>query len=130
MANKKYYLFLAIALTAMLMVSLACSEAASPENPLDEALANGRPTLAGFVGDECDCKDMRPILEQLAIEYDGRYNIVIIDVMGHKDIARQYEIMLTPTLVFFDSGGQETVTHIGAWPKWVIVEQLNEMGVV
>jgi thioredoxin 1 len=130
MVNKKKCLILVFALMAVAVMSAACSEATSSENPLDEALASGRPTLAGFVGDECDCKDMRPILEELATEYADRCNIVIIDVMDHKDLAGQYGIMLTPTQVFFDSGGQEMTTHIGYWPKWVIVEQLNEMGVV
>jgi thioredoxin 1 len=130
MVNKKKCLILVFALMAVAVMSAACSEATSSENPLDEALASGRPTLAGFVGDECDCKDMRPILEELATEYADRCNIVIIDVMDHKDLAGQYGIMLTPTQVFFDSWGQEMTTHIGYWPKWVIVEQLNEMGVV
>jgi thioredoxin 1 len=129
MANRKKYLILAIALIAMLVVSAACSQTISSENPLDAALANGKPTLAGFVGQECACKDIKPILEELATEYDGRCNIVIIDVGDHKDLARQYEIMLTPTQVFFDSRGQEMTTHIGYWPKWVIVEQLHEIGV-
>lgn len=129
MTDKKHCVLLAITFVAMLAMSLACSEPTSSENPLEEALVNGRATLAGFVGDECNCKDMRPILEELAIEYDGACNIVIIDVMDCKDIARQYEIMLTPTLVFFDGGGQETLTHIEYWPKWAIVEQLKEIGV-
>jgi thioredoxin 1 len=130
MANKKKCLILVFALMAVAVMSAACSEATSSENPLDEALASGRPTLAGFVGDECDCKDMRPILEELATEYAGRCNIVIIEVMDHKDLAGQYGIMLTPTQVFFDSGGQEMTTHIGYWPKWIIAEQLEEIGVV
>lgn len=129
MANKKHYLFVAIALMAMLAMSAACSQATSSENPLEGVLANGKPTLAGFVGDECGCKNMRPTLEALATEYDGRCNIVIIDVMAHKDLASRYEIMLTPTLVFFDSSGQGITRHIGYWSKEELVNQLEEIGI-
>lgn len=129
MANKKKYLPLVIIFVAMLVMPTACSESARLENPLDEALANGRPTLAGFVGQECACKDMTPLLEDLAAEYDGGCNVVIIDVRNHKDLARQYEIMLTPTQVFLDSSGQETTRHVGYWPKEKIVDQLEEIGV-
>jgi thioredoxin 1 len=129
MADRKQYLILAVALVAMLVVPVACSPTTSSENPLDEALANGKPTLAGFVGQECACNDMKPILKELATEYDGRCNIVIIDVRNHKDLARQYEIMLTPTQVLFGSSGQEITTHIGYWPKEEVVDQLEEIGV-
>lgn len=134
MASKKKYLILAIALMAILVASLACSpsggSAPVETSPLDDALASGRPTLVGFVGDECACSDMRPILEELATEYDGRCNILMLEAMNHKDIASQYQIILTPTLVFFDSGGQETLKHVGAWPKWAVVMQFEEMGIV
>ena len=129
MANRKKYLILAFALMAMLVAPAACSQATSPENPLDAALANGKPTLAVFVGQECACKDMKPILEELATEYDGRCNIVIIDVRDHKDLARRYEIMLTPTQAFFDSSGREITKHIGYWPKEEVMDQLRDIGV-
>ncbi len=119
-----------MAILLMAIVAMAaCSETTISDNPLDEALASGMPTLAGFVGDECGCKDMRPTLEELASEFDGRCNIVIVSAIDHKDLARQYEIILTPTQVFFDSSGQETTRHIGYWSKEEIVDQLEELGV-
>ncbi len=130
MANRKKYLILVFALMAVVVGTAACSQIAGSENPLDEALANGKPTLAGFVGQECACKDMNPLLEELTAEYDGRCNIVIINVMDHKDLARQYEVMLTPTQVFFDSSGQGMTRHIGYWSKEEIVDQLEEIGVI
>jgi thioredoxin 1 len=130
MAKKKnYYLILAFALIVMLVGPAACSQTTTSESPLGEALANGNPTLAGFVGEECGCKDMKPILKELATEYDGRCNIVVIDVAEHKDVASQYGIMLTPTEVFLDSTGSEVERFIGSCSQQEVVDQLREIGV-
>ncbi len=133
MDNSKKYLILAIALMAILVMSVACSpsggSAPVETSPLNDALSNGRPTLAGFVGDECACKDMRPTLEELAADYSGRCNIVIIDAMDYKDLAGEHEIILTPTLLLFDGSGQEVTRHIGYWPMEEVVAQLEAIGV-
>jgi len=120
---------LAFVMLAMLGVPGACSQSTATESPLDEALTNGEPTLAGFAGEECGCKDMRPTLEELADEYDGRCNIVIVEVMSHKDLARQYQITLTPAQVFLDSSGQEITRHVGYWSKEDVIDQLAKIGV-
>src|SRR5690606_19051969 len=96
-------------LLAVLMLSTACSHgSASSGSPtseeLEEALANGRPTLAGFVGDDC-CQDIRPTLEVLVAEYDGTYNILIIEAGEQKGLFNRYGITLTPTQVYFDRNG-------------------------
>ena len=127
--RKNCYLILALAVIVMLVGPAACSQTTSSESPLIEALANGKPTLAGFVGQDCGCRDMRPILKELAMEYAGRCNIVIIDVAEHKDVASQYGIMLTPTEVFLDSTGSEVERFIGSCSQQEIVDQLTEIGV-
>ncbi len=92
------------------------------------ALANGKPTLAEFGWRTCiPCKQMKPILEELAIEYEGRLDVVIVEVYEHKDLARQYGIMAIPTQIFFDDTGQEITRHMGFWPKEEILAQLKEM---
>ncbi len=48
---------------------------------LKEALSNGKPTLAEFGASTCiRCKQMKPILEQLATKYEGKLNVVIVEV--------------------------------------------------
>ena len=124
-----------LALLAILMLSTACSKDSansgnSTSTQLEEALASGKPTLAGFVGQECACKNIKPILEELAGEYDGRCNVVTIDVSEHKDLASQYGIMLTPTQVYFDSSGAEVERIVGASTKEEMIDRLTGMGVV
>ncbi|MBA7633420.1 hypothetical protein ES703_40986 [subsurface metagenome] len=97
---------------------------------LKEALSNGKPTLAEFGASTCiPCKQMKPILEQLALEYEGKLNVVIIEVYDQMDLTRSYKIMTIPTQVVFDSNGKEVTRHIGFWPKEQIIAQLKKMGV-
>jgi len=88
------------------------------------------PTLAEFGWRTCiPCKEMKPILEELAVEYQGKLNVVIVEVYEHEDQTRQYEIMVIPTQIVFDSKGNEVIRHIGLWPKEDIITQLKKMGV-
>jgi len=97
---------------------------------LKQAVSNGKPTLAEFGSNTCiPCKQMKPILEELAVEYKGKLNVVIVEVYEHMDLARQYQIMAIPTQIFFDSRGKEVTRHMGFWPKEEIIAQLKKMGI-
>ena len=126
--------FVLFALLAVLMLSTACSKdgAASPSagsDQLEEALASGKPTLAGFVGKVCACKNITPTLEELAAEYDGRCSILILDVAENKDLFNRYNVTLVPTQVYFDSSGAEVGRIIGSSTKQEMLERLKGMGV-
>jgi len=95
---------------------------------LEQALSSGKPTLADFGCATCaPCIAMKPVLEELAVEYKDKLNVVIADVFEHRDLANQYGIMLIPTQIFFDSSGNEVTRHIGPWPKEEIIAQLQKM---
>jgi len=135
---------------ALLLVTAACSgcntaanqsptpthiqDTGSPPNlasiSLMQVLGNGKPTLAEFGWRNCvPCKQMKPILEELAVEYESKLNVVIVEVYDHMDLTRQYQIMTIPTQIFFDSSGKEITRHIGFWSKEEIIAQLKKMGV-
>lgn len=98
--------------------------------PLEQALSSGLPTIAEFGRGVCvPCKEMKPILEELAMEYEGKLNVVIVEVDYHMDQTRQYGIMAIPTQIVFDSNGNEITRHVGFWPKEEMVEQLRNMGI-
>ncbi len=100
------------------------------EFPLEKALANGKPTLAEFGWRKCiPCKAMRPILEELADEYKGKLNVLIVEIPYHEDLAEKYGIIVMPVQIFFDSNGNEVVRHGGFLPKEEIVAQLRGMGI-
>jgi len=111
-------------------VSTASQESGLTAVPLPQALSNGRPTIAEFGRGTCvPFKEMKPVLEELAIEYEGRANIVIISVDEYRDLTMQYGIVAIPTQICFDSSGKEVKRHIGFWPKEEMIVQLEEMGV-
>ena len=98
--------------------------------PLGQALSSGKPTVTEFGRGTCiPCKQMKPILEELAKEYEGKVNVLIISVDEYRDLTRQYEIMAIPTQIFFDSSGQEITRHVGFFAKEDIISRFKEMGI-
>jgi thioredoxin 1 len=130
MANRKVCLGLAVALIAMLTVVSACSQSSTSGSVLDDALASGKPTLAGFVGQVCACKNITPILEELAVEYEGRCNVLVLEVAEYKSLFSQYDVTLVPTQIYFDSSGAEVDRIVGASTKEEMIDRLTGMGVV
>ncbi len=103
---------------------------AATDNPLDHAFRKGRPVLADFGRGVCiPCKQMKPILEELAAEYKGKASILIIEIDDYRALTRGYSIRLIPTQIFFDAQGKEVYRHEGFMSKESIKEKLKEMGV-
>jgi len=131
--KKSMSLILLACLVASLMLPVACSEADNSDwvgaTPLEEAMANGKPTIAEFGASTCvPCKAMKPILEGIAAEYGDKLNLSFIDVRYNTNLTTKYKISLIPTQVFFDSAGQEVTRHVGYWPKEDVLAHLEELG--
>lgn len=103
---------------------------ATMDNPLEEAFRKGRPVLADFGRGVCiPCKQMKPILEELASEYEGKASILIVEIDDYRALTRRYSIRLIPTQIFFDVQRREVYRHEGFMSKESIKEKLEEMGV-
>jgi thioredoxin 1 len=88
------------------------------------------PAVLDFGMGVCEqCKKMKPILTELAAEYQGRCRIEIIDIGEHPEQAGEYDVKLIPTQIFFDAQGQEVFRHEGFMPKADILRKLRETGV-
>lgn len=75
------------------------------------------------------CKKMKPILEELKAEYEGKATIKIIDLTYEPEEANKYKIRLIPTQIFFDTEGNEVYRHEGFMDKQSIKQKLLEMGI-
>jgi len=96
---------------------------------LPKALTNGKPTLAEFGRGTCiPCKEMKPILENLAIEYQDRLNVSIVSVDEYRELTNYYGVMAIPTQIGFDGAGKEVFRHVGFWPRDQIIAQLGKLG--
>ena len=119
-----------ILLTFLMVISCQSSEPDLDSIPLERALSNGKPTLAEFGSSTCiPCKEMKPLLGELAKEYEGKLNVVIVEVYEQMDLTRQYGIMAIPTQIVFDSEGQEITRHIGLWLREEIIAELKKIGI-
>ena len=99
------------------------------EDDFKKALTRGKPVLVDFGANSCiPCRQLRPILKEINKEYSEKASVLVIDVYKYQDLARQYQIQLIPTLVFFDSKGKEVFRHVGILEKEKIVAKLKEIG--
>ncbi|MCD6161049.1 MAG: thioredoxin family protein [candidate division Zixibacteria bacterium] len=74
------------------------------------------------------CKKMAPIIDSLKIAYQGKAEIIFIDIKEDKKAARDYGITLIPTQVFIDTLGNEIYRHIGFFPADSITAHIKTMG--
>jgi thioredoxin 1 len=68
-----------------------------------------------------------PIMDQLAAESNGRYQIAKLNVDQNQRTAAQYQIQSIPTMLIFKDG-KLVDRLIGAQPKPVIAAKLNALG--
>ncbi|WP_029259118.1 MULTISPECIES: thioredoxin [unclassified Microbacterium] len=72
------------------------------------------------------CKQVAPLLDQLAAEYDGRVKIVKLDADQNPETVTAVGVTSIPTLGFY-TGGQRVDMLIGAHPKLVIAEKMEAL---
>lgn len=134
MASRNLYLILVATLLVLPFIITACSQGSATTDitsiSLEDVLTNGKPTLAEFGWRTCiPCKQMKPILEELAVEYEDKLNVVIVEVYEQKDLTREHQIRAIPTQIFFGGSGKEIARHMGFWSKEEVIAQLKEMGI-
>jgi thioredoxin 1 len=117
-------------LFAMLFSTAAFAEPNGSESIVRKALASGRPTLVDFGASFCiPCKKMKPILDSLRTEYNGRVNVIFVDIKEERDMPDKYRIQIMPTQVFFDAKGKEVKRHLGFMDKPEIIAEFRALGV-
>ncbi|PWF45115.1 thioredoxin TrxA [Massilia glaciei] len=70
-----------------------------------DVLKSERPVLVDFWAEWCaPCKAIAPILEEVSKEYEGKLQIVKMDVDSNQVIPTKFGIRGIPTLVLFKNG--------------------------
>ena len=72
------------------------------------------------------CKMMEPILEELNKDYQGRAEVIFIDVHEKPEQAKPFALMAIPTQIVYDRQGKEVFRHVGFLAKKALQEQLDK----
>lgn len=93
----------------------------------DEALDSNVPVVVDFYADWCGpCKMIAPIIEELAVAFEGKVKIGKVNTDENRAIAAKYNVMSIPTILFIKDG-QVVETSVGALPKQVLEAKINSM---
>jgi len=97
------------------------------DNFKEEVIDSDKPVLIDFWAVWCGpCKMIAPIVEELAVEFEGKAKIGKLDVDSNQQTSIKYGVRSIPTLLIFKDGEiKETI--IGAVPKAKLVEKLNSV---
>jgi thioredoxin 1 len=90
-----------------------------------EVLEADTPVLVDFTATWCGpCRQIAPLIDQIADEYDGRVKVTKLDIDDSPATAQKFGIRGVPTLYVF-KGGQVVAQQVGAVPK-AVMQQLVE----
>lgn len=83
------------------------------------------PAIVDFYATWCGpCKQIAPILEKLAKEYDGKLIVYKVDVDDSKGVARAFDIKSIPSLLLIPTKGEPTMS-VGNIPEKELREKLK-----
>ena len=71
------------------------------------------------------CQMLGPVMEEIAIENEGKLKVVKLNVDDNQDISAEYNVSAIPTVILFDNG-QIKETFIGFKQKQDYLAAVNK----
>lgn len=95
--------------------------------PTEWKYLGDKPCIIDFYASWCGpCKQIAPVLEELAKEYDGQIYIYKIDTEKERELASAFGIQSIPTLLFCPMNGDPQLVQ-GAMPKSGFEQAIKEV---
>jgi len=90
----------------------------------DAVISRGR-VFVDFWAEWCmPCRVIAPIINELALEYDGTVTVAKVDVDNESALAARYDIKSIPTVIMFNDG-LEFKRLVGVQPKEAYENELT-----
>jgi len=95
------------------------------QNFESEVVNSEVPVLVDFWAPWCGpCKQIGPIIEELAGEFEGQAKVGKVNVDNNQELAAKFGIRGIPTVMLF-KGGQSVNNFVGMKPKQELADAIN-----
>ena len=119
---------LAAAVAGVCVVRFREAPERAPARPASQP--SSLPQLLEFGADKCKmCKEMKPILDQLAADFAGQLHVQSVHIYEQGELAEKHKVNIIPTQIFLDAQGKELFRHNGFMSREDILAKWKELGV-
>ncbi len=93
----------------------------------EQIMKSDTPVLVDFWAEWCaPCRQLAPVIKQLADEYDGRLRVAKVDADSNQQTAANLQIQALPTLLFIRDGVVKS-QMVGRQPKDRISAEIDAL---